>query len=389
MDTRIDKTTNAKSQILRHSTATGRWARLGPYYAMFPLDFALDIIEKFSSPDASVLDPFCGRGTVPVISQSTGRRSVGIDVNPVAFVFSAAKTDPEPNPTLIISRVNEIASKVTPHDEIPENEFQTWAWSPEVLGFLRVARQMLDWTHDRRDRTLMAILLVHLHGKLGSALSNQMRQTKGMAPNYSVRWWKSRNMLPPKIEVRAYLADRTKWRYKYGIVSGPSADIRLGDARKALNGFATRRFDLLLTSPPYYDVTNYRLDHWIRLWLLGGPALPDGDTTERYANKEKYRTMLHEVFASCKKLLTDDATIYIRTDSREFTLNTTLSIVRNLWPEREVYWRSETNITSQTALFGDHAPKPGETDILVPARGMAVSKQFSELNQGESNLIVT
>lgn len=29
------------------TTAEARWARFGPYYAMFPLEFAFDVVEKF------------------------------------------------------------------------------------------------------------------------------------------------------------------------------------------------------------------------------------------------------------------------------------------------------------------------------------------------------
>lgn len=361
-----------------YATAVGRWARLGPYYAMFPLNFALNTIERFSNVEAAVLDPFCGRGTVPIIAKATGRRSAGIDLNPVAFVFSAAKTDPEPEPQALIERISDIASRVTRHDQLPENEFQQWAWSPETLGFLRVARRILDWRHDRRDRTLMAIMLVYLHGKLGSALSNQMRQTKGMAPNYSVKWWKTRNMEPPKIDVGYYLIARIKWRYKFGIVNGAPAEVRLGDARNELDHLKTNQFSLLLTSPPYYNVTDYRLDHWIRLWLLGESPLPDGNTREKHTNRERYQTMISDVLAATKPLLTDDAFVYIRTDSRDFTLKTTLAVLRRLWPERGIYWRAETDILSQTVLFGDRKPKPGETDIIVPPTGLSVPAYFLE-----------
>ena len=29
-------------------TPESRWARFGPYYAMFPLDFAFEVVEKYS-----------------------------------------------------------------------------------------------------------------------------------------------------------------------------------------------------------------------------------------------------------------------------------------------------------------------------------------------------
>jgi hypothetical protein len=39
---------NSTDIINGHSTAESRWARIGPYYAMFPLDFAFNIVEKYS-----------------------------------------------------------------------------------------------------------------------------------------------------------------------------------------------------------------------------------------------------------------------------------------------------------------------------------------------------
>src|SRR5262245_38815980 len=78
------------------STAAARWSTLGPYYAMFPVSFVRATIETHCPPNGSVLDPFCGRGTVPYVARVTGRASLGIDVNTVAYLFSAAKADPEP-----------------------------------------------------------------------------------------------------------------------------------------------------------------------------------------------------------------------------------------------------------------------------------------------------
>ena len=37
-----------KEKILKgFETAESRWARFGPYYAMFPLDFAFDVVERW------------------------------------------------------------------------------------------------------------------------------------------------------------------------------------------------------------------------------------------------------------------------------------------------------------------------------------------------------
>ena len=84
-----------EQKIAKYGTPAGRWAGLGPYYAMFPVDFAREVVDRFCPRGGKVLDPFCGRGTVPFIAQATNRKSIGIDSNPVAWVFSKAKTHPE------------------------------------------------------------------------------------------------------------------------------------------------------------------------------------------------------------------------------------------------------------------------------------------------------
>ena len=89
----------------KYRNAAGRWAGFGRYYAMFPVDFARFVVETMSPKEGSVLDPFCGRGTAPFVAQATGRSSLGIDVNPVAWVFAKVKTSPEPNPEKLLKRL--------------------------------------------------------------------------------------------------------------------------------------------------------------------------------------------------------------------------------------------------------------------------------------------
>ncbi len=80
----------------------------------------------------------------------------------------------------------------------------------------------------------MALLLTHLHGKLGNGVSNQMRQSKSMAPGYAVRWWRRRDLRPPELDPVRYFLERTAWRYHFGVPCGAPAHICLGDARTHL-----------------------------------------------------------------------------------------------------------------------------------------------------------
>ena len=64
--------------------------------------------------------------------------------------------------------------------------------------------------------------------------------------------------------------------------------------------------------------------------------------------------------------MAEGATIYVRTDAREFTKNTTIEVLRKCFPDKQEQiiarpFESET----QTELFGDKTGKPGEMDIIL------------------------
>ena len=78
--------------------------------------------------------------------------------------------------------------------------------------------------------------------------------------------------------------------------------------------------------------------------------------------------MLETVFGNCATLMSDNATIYVRTDSREFTLNTTIDILHEKFPNHimKIYNKPiGENVKTQTALYGNFSKKPGETDIIL------------------------
>ena len=357
---------------------------------MFPVWFARRTIEALCPPGGTVLDPFCGRGTAPYVARVTGRASLGIDCNAVAYVFSATKTDPEPELCRVLRRIDEIGESVQRGDREPANDFQRLAWAPPVLAFLNAARRELGWRTSRLDRTVMALILVHLHAKPGNGVSNGMRQSKSMAPDYAIRWWTERGQRPPDLDPVAYFRERCAWRYRFGVPSGARAEIRLDDARAVLPK-SRRRFSFLLTSPPYCGVTHYRVDNWIRLWMLGEGPLPRYQVAERYGNHARYSAMLRQVFSAARRVLYPDATVYVRTDTRALTRVTTQELLAELWPQHLQYSRAETPERSQTSLFTRNAgSRPGETDLLMlhpgvrPPEGFAVARKASPRTETEA-----
>jgi hypothetical protein len=360
----------------KYATAAARWSGLGPYYAMFPTAFADRVVARYTSVGDTVLDPFAGRGTVVFSAAAQERVGIGIELNPVGWVYAQTKLRPA-SATAVNARLFELSRKAPHYREAARRlpPFFSWCYSSEVLLFLLAARA-LDWRAKVVDRTVMALLLVYLHGKRGGALSNQMRQAKSMSPDYAVRWWKKREMSPPELDPVEFMLKRVAWRYAKGHIDRSASQAYLGDSTRTLPALCepmrrgkVAKARLLFTSPPYFNVTNYHYDQWLRLWLLGGPSnarRAGGKYRAKFESQTAYADLLGKVFRRSAPLLHKRATVYVRTDRRQFTYETTKKVLCEIFPQRtlkEIPRPFER--PTQTHLFGDKTSKAGEVDFVL------------------------
>lgn len=362
-----------------YDSAARRWAGLGPYYAMFPTEFADRVVRKYTDEGDLVLDPFAGRGTAIFSAATQNRAAVGVEINPVGFVYAKAKLAPAEHDAVaeqvrLIARASTARRYAEDAKALPV--FFRRCFAARVRRFLLAARERLDWRRSTLDRTTMAIILVYLHGKQGAALSNQMRQTKSMSPDYAIRWWEDHAMAPPDIDPAEFLKSRLEWRYAKGTPECEASTVYLGNSLIVLQRIgaqvaqgALQRANLLFTSPPYCGITNYHYDQWLRLWMLGGPpnAHRNGNgRSGKFEHQDNYRILLEQVFRRAKRILHRDAIVYVRTDARQFTRDTTISVLREVFPGKTMSVRRRPiNGATQTQLFGDFGEKAGEVDLVL------------------------
>ena len=355
------------------ATAVSRWARLGPYYGIFPVEFAFHVINTYSKVGDSILDPFAGRGSSVFAGSVLGRQSTGIEINPVGWIYGQVKLSPAPK-ELVLLRLADIDSKKEDYrsqlKDLPE--FYHMAYCPAVLKFLLCARAQLDWKGSNPDRTLMAVILTYLHAKIGDGLSNQMRGVKSVGMRYAIQWWRANGYTtPPELNAKDLLEKRICWRYQKGRPVATPSEVILGDSTKELKRLANRKYQLLFTSPPYCGVTDYHADQWLRLWLLGGSAVPSTNQAKhksRFTDRLEYYYLLSEVFQRSAELMDERSTIYVRTDKRPYTFNTTLNSLKFHFKSHSVKIVQRPlgqNTKTQTQLYGDKKMKPGEVDIIL------------------------
>jgi hypothetical protein len=210
-----------------------------PYYTMFPLEYPLQIIRKHKGDLPVILDPFCGRGTTIYAARKLGLKSFGFDTSPIAVAIARAKLASASLEDVIALGETLVAK---PPKQVPETPFFERAFSKATLRELCSLREGLIAEKKPSDASaiLCAAALGCLHGPMvksdgtPSYFSNQMPRTFASKPDYSVRFWKERDLFPPKVSVMDVISKKLKSIPDLDSdAHGRTRNIRCSDARKA------------------------------------------------------------------------------------------------------------------------------------------------------------
>jgi hypothetical protein len=308
------------SEVARGMNERHRFHSICPYFAMFPEAFVRRNVLAWSQRGDVICDPFSGRGTTVFESLLNGRPAIGCDTNPVAVCLSRAKAEP-PSLTAVTERLDDLekpSHRFSSRAPETKDEFFTTCFHEDTLRQLLFLKKKLDWRHDRADCFVAALALGCLHGeshRTELCFSNRMPRTISTKPAYSVRWWNAKGCVAPKRDVFAIL--RVSAAYRYGSpLPALKGRVVEGDARKACSLLRSyrERVKLVITSPPYLDITDYHEDQWLRLWFLGGPAKPvtGQGKDDRHRRIDAYWQFLSEAWKGMVPLLLDKAQVVIR-----------------------------------------------------------------------------
>lgn len=296
-----------------------------PYLAMFPAEFVREKVETYSEPGDWVFDPFCGRGTTVLESLLLGRNAAGSDINPVAFCVARAKAE-RPSFTSVLHRIAHLQAVYEQSradkwigERLALPPFYRRAFYPTTLNEILFLRSTLNWRESKTDRFIAALVLGSLHGEMDRSdayFSNQMPRTICLKPAYSLRYWRRKRLFPEKRKVFEMLKQKAKHRLA-GLSTYPAGNVKLADSRDVTRCFSNLRgkVSLIVTSPPYLDVTRYEEDQWLRLWFLGGdpkPTYGKVSKDDRHNSSAKYWQFLSDSWKGVAPLLKRSATLVIR-----------------------------------------------------------------------------
>lgn len=215
----------------------------------------------------SVLDPFCGGGTVLVEARVAGRASAGVDLNPLAMrvadVRTQRRTARSRDAFLRRAEAVALASETRVRERAPIRvalppEETRW-YAPHVLKELGGLREEIRAVDDAADRRALAVVLSSIVVKFSKQRADtaeeetEKRIRKGLCTEFFLR--KSEELV-------------ARWADLFAVARGPAPRLEEGDARELPSLLGKDRFGLVLTSPPYGGTYDYARHHARRLaWL--------------------------------------------------------------------------------------------------------------------------
>jgi site-specific DNA-methyltransferase (adenine-specific) len=297
---------------------------MSSYLASFPASLAHAFVARYSRPGDVVLDPFSGRGTVPLEAVVGNRIGVGNDLNPLAQLLTAAKVEPaSPAESRTRAAVLRLAWQASATEWLARAETLqddpgdvpvevALAFHRRTFAQVLFMRASLD-LGDRVDRFIAAAITGMLHGKSPSYLSTLMPNTFSMAPRYVRTYAASTGFRSPDRDLFALLDAKLARLYRDPLPTTAGLAL-LGDARdagrRARAALTDRglpdRARLVMTSPPYLRVVKYGYYNWLRSWFLGFDAKAIDRSLDDAHKREPYLMFIAEVLADLHPSLTDD-----------------------------------------------------------------------------------
>jgi len=215
-----------------------------PYRGKISALDAASIIEQLPS-DGTLLDPFCGSGTIVYEAQKHGLTAYGVDNNPLAIqiakakVFKGSKTSLVLCEKLIAAAKEDLKGIVEDMPEAPLRSFH-----PDTAREIMAMKSHYDEMDD------------YLKGVFYGTIALAARACNGYM-------WTSSTVgknIEPKVYcdfLAKFLSKAKKHGNFFADDDLPEATIIAGDSRKLSELLPAKSIDYVFTSPPYFDGLDY------------------------------------------------------------------------------------------------------------------------------------
>lgn len=267
----------------------GSWFhKISPYAGRLTPSFAHWLVKLFSEKGQTILDPFCGIGTVPLEANLQGRQSIGIDLNPYAVAISRAKMDREPMET----QIEYLEKMMLDTTDVDLTQFSDWIrsyYNEDTLKEIVVARDRFK--EDGKD-FLLGCLIGISQGHRPGHLSKPCAWTIPYKPKEDNSY---RAVIPRMIE-------KVRRTYKGEYNLSPCGKIYHADSREM--PLEDCSIDCIISSPPYFDTLDYINENRLRIGVMGYSVEDGKEIRDKLiTNKNTYLSEMEKVITEMDRVL--------------------------------------------------------------------------------------
>lgn len=263
--------------------------QLAPYIGKLKSSIAADLIRSYSNTNDLVVDPFAGSGTIPLEALALGRRSFGADISPYAAILTKAKTGPLPDLAVALEQIDEYLAESFLLPDPDLRKIPQWVRSyfhprtlKEVCRFVQVCKS-------NDNAFLLACTLGILHHQRPGFLSYP---SSHLVPYLRTKKF-PRELFPEMYsyrDLRSRLVAKVTRALSRAQFSPRAASVEFSFTPIESTRFP-KRFDSIITSPPYMNALDYGRDNRLRLWFLGKEMVDQIDI----ANKSPLATFSRQI----------------------------------------------------------------------------------------------
>jgi SAM-dependent methyltransferase len=279
------------------------------YRACFKPQLPRFFIDRFTAPGDLVYDPFMGRGTTVIEAALAGRATAGCDINPLSVMLARPRLSP-PTAAEVTARLDALDLSVA--TSYPK-ELEVF-YHPETLREICALREYLlarerRGTLDSVDRWIRMVAVNRLTGHSPGFFSvYTLPPNQAASVDSQAKINARRKQAPPRRNVRTLIALKTA-----SLLADCDSSTRAGLLRAAQRATLLTRparstpqiksgsVSLVVTSPPFLDVVDYKGDNWLRAWFCG----IDSSAVEISIHRkvEQWQAAMTEVFRELARVL--------------------------------------------------------------------------------------
>lgn len=287
------------------------------YRACFKPQLPNFFIKHFTSESDIVYDPFGGRGTTAIEAALLGRNIIQNDINPISTILSAGRLC-APQLQEISKRLDEIPLDKKIKSDIDLSMFYEENTLREILNLrLYFLKKIEKGTFDTIDNWIRMVATNRLTGHSPGFFSvYTLPPNQATTQKRQIKINETRNQTPEYRNTKAIILKKSKQLLgdvddstRKKLQDAFKRSLFINESASNTNAIESNSVSLVVTSPPFLDIVQYKDDNWLRCWFNNIDTNEVGKKITMSKSVSDWSNVMLEVLKELKRVLKKNGVI--------------------------------------------------------------------------------